>query len=233
MRKKPQVLPPTKNKARRAPAHLYSKENPSPHAFKPGESGNLGGRGGAKDPYKLVSRAMRSRLNAPAPHDVARAAGLPPNASWAQVLGNTLVDMAIFHKDLAAARLVLEYCDAPMPRTAKLELSGPDGEMLQPPSLNIVVVDHKAPPQLQPVAKKLPVRSNYSGEMIPADASERAAAAVVAAVKKGNPCSVATINSCLPPGWVIGPNADTTGLEQAGGNAAHWEQIIRAGVVPV
>ena len=119
----------------------------------------------------------------------------------------------------------------PMPRTTKLELAGPDGEMLQPPSLNIVVVPHTGASQLQPIAK-LPVRSNYSGETIPSELAERAANGIVAAVKKGSPRSVETVNACLPPGWVIGPNADTTGLEQAGGNAAHWEQIIRAGAVP-
>ena len=227
---KPQILPPKKTKERRAPAHLYSKEKPSPFAFKPGHSGNPGGEGRPKDPYRLVSRAMRSRLNTRATDAASFDAGLEPGASWAQVLGVSLINLAI-QGDVQAARTVLEYTDAPLPRTAKLELSGPDGEPLQPPSLNIVVVPTAQLHGPQPVTRKLPVRQQSTG-MIPADLAERAAGAIVAALKRGGLRSVETVNACLPNGWMMGPHADTTGLEQAGGNAAHWEQIIRAGAVP-
>ncbi len=174
---------------------------------------------------------MRSRLNTRATDEAAFAAGLEPGASWAQVLGVSLINLAIAG-DVHAARTVLEYTDQPMPRVAKLELSGPDGEPLQTPSLNIVVVPGGAPQALgpQPVAKKLPARQ--SSEMLSPDLAERAANAVVAAVKKGNPRNVATLNACLPDGWELAPDADISGWETAGTNAAHWEQIIRAGAVP-
>ncbi|MBT9331485.1 DUF5681 domain-containing protein [Paracidobacterium acidisoli] len=229
---KPQILPPTKSNERRSPAGRYTKEKPSPFAFKPGHSGNPGGEGRPKDPYRLVSKAMRSRLNTRATDEAAFAAGLEPGASWAQVLGVSLINLAIAG-DVHAARTVLEYTDQPMPRVAKLEVTGPDGEPLQPPSLNIVIVPGGAP-QLhgpQPVAMKLPARQQ-SSEMLAPDLAERAANAVVAAVKAGKPCSMETVNACLPPGWVLAPDADVTGLEQAGGNSAHWEQLIRAGAVP-
>jgi hypothetical protein len=229
MKKAPQILSPAKTKQHKPPSNAFKPGNA--FAFKPGQSGNSGGMGRPKDPYRLVSRAMRSHLNRRATDTAALDTGLERGASWAQVLGVSLINLAIAG-DVHAARTVLEYTDAPLPRTARLELSGPDGEPLQPPSLNIVVVPCGAPQALspQPVAKKLPARQP-SSEMIPSDAAERAAAAVVVAVKAGKPRSIETVNACLPSGWVLGPDADVTGLEQAGGNAAHFEQIIRAGAI--
>ncbi len=230
MKKAPQILSPAKTNERRAPSNAFKPGNK--FAFQKGQSGNPGGEGRPKDPYRLVSKAMRSRLNTRATDEAAFAAGLEPGASWAQVLGVSLINLAIAG-DVHAARTVLEYTDAPLPRTARLELSGPDGEPLQPPSLNIVVVSGGAPQALgpQPVAKKLPVHSHYSSEMIPNELAERAANAVVAAVKAGKPRSVATLNACLPDGWVLASDADTSGLETAGNNAAHYEQFIKAGAI--
>lgn len=129
---------------------------------------------------------------------------------------------------------MLEYTDAPLPRTARLEVTGPDGEPLQPPSLNIVVVPGGAPQVLglQLVTKKLPAREGQSVEMIPSELAERAANGIVVAIAKGALCSIEIVNKYLPEGWALAPDADVTGLEQAGGNAAHWAQIIRAGAVP-
>ena len=172
-------------------------------------------------------------MNTRATDEAALDAGLEPGASWAQVLGVSLINLAI-QGDVQAARTVLEYTDAPLPRTARLELSGPDGEALAPPSLNIVVVPYAATPQLHHQPKAAPPRlstTHQSSRMLPADLAERAATKVASAVAKGAPRSVQSVNACLPDGWTMGPHADTTGLEQAGGNAAHWEQIIRAGAV--
>lgn len=229
MKKAPQILSPAKTKERRAPSNAFKPGNK--FAFQKGQSGNPGGEGRPRDPYRLVSKAMRSRLNTRATDTAALDAGLERGASWAQVLGVSLINLAI-QGDVHAARTVLEYTDQPMPRVAKLELTGADGEPLQPPSLNIVVVPGGSPLAHgpQPVARKLPGRQ-HSSEMLSPDAAERAAAKVVAAVKAGKPCSMETVNACLPPGWALAPDADVTGLEQAGGNAAHWTQIIRAGAV--
>lgn len=228
MKKAPQILSPTKE--RRPPSNAFKPGNK--FAFQKGQSGNPGGEGRPRDPYKLVSTAMRNRLNTRATDAAAIEAGLERGASWAQVLGVSLINLAIAG-DVHAARTVLEYTDQPMPRVAKLELTGADGEPLQPPSLNIVVVGGGAP-QLhgpQPVAAKLLARERRNSEMIPNELAERAAAAVVAAVKKGNPRNVATLNACLPDGWELAPDADTSGLETAGNNAAHYEQFIKAGAI--
>jgi hypothetical protein len=176
---------------------------------------------------------MRSRLNTRATDAAAVEAGLEPGASWAQVLGVSLINLAIAG-DVQAARTVLEYTDTPMPRTARLELAGPDGEPLRPPALNIVLVSHTGAPQLDglhPVAPRLPVGKRPGSEMLDAALAERAASAVVAAVKAGRPRSIATIDSCLPEGWVFDPTADMAGLQQAT-STAHWEQLLRAGAVP-
>lgn len=228
MKKAPQILSPTKE--RRPPSNAFKPGNK--FAFQKGQSGNPGGEGRPRDPYRLVSKAMRNRLNSRATDAAAIEAGLERGASWAQVLGVSLINLAIAG-DVHAARTVLEYTDQPMPRVAKLELTGADGEPLQPPSLNIVVVPGGAPQALgpQPVAMKLPARGRQSSEMLSPDAAERAAGAIVVAVKKGNPRSIETVNACLPEGWMFDPTADMAGLQQAT-SAAHWTELLRAGAVP-
>lgn len=227
MKKAPQILSPTKE--RRPPSNAFKPGNK--FAFQKGQSGNPGGEGRPRDPYRLVSKAMRSRLNTRATDTAALDAGLERGASWAQVLGVSLINLAIAG-DVHAARTVLEYTDQPMPRVAKLELTGADGEPLQPPSLNIVVVPGGAPQALgpQPVAMKLPARQ-HSSEMLPPDLAERAAGAIVIAVKKGSPRTIETVNRHLPGGWVFDPTADMAGLHQAT-SAAHWTELLRAGAVP-
>lgn len=231
MKKAPQILSPAKTNERRAPSNAFKPGNK--FAFQKGQSGNPGGEGRPRDPYRLVSKAMRNRLNTRATDTAALDAGLERGASWAQVLGVSLINLAIAG-DVHAARTVLEYTDQPMPRVAKLELSGPDGEPLSPPSLLIVPVGGGAPQALGPqaIAMKLPARGRQSSEMIPADLAERAANGIVVAIAKGASRSIETVNKHLPEGWALAPDADVTGLEQAGGNAAHWAQIIRAGAVP-
>jgi hypothetical protein len=97
---------PTERK-RNAPRTAYSKENPSPHSFASGVSGNPGGK---PMHHRLLTRALRARLDTRAPDKVAQALGLPRRASYAQVLSATLVNHAL-RGDMNAVRTIFEYTE--------------------------------------------------------------------------------------------------------------------------
>lgn len=224
MKKKAIILPPERK--RTVPSNAFQPGNK--FAFVKGQSGNLGGEGRPRDPYRLVSKALRHQLNTRATNEAAIDAGLEPGASWSQVIAGVLLRLAA-KGDIAAVREIREFTEG---SKGKLEITGPDGEPLQPPSLNIVIVPGGAP-QLhdpQPVAMKLPARQ-HSSEMISPDAAEHAASGIVVAIKKGASRSVETVNRHLPEGWVFDPTADMAGLQQAT-SAAHWVDLLRAGAVP-
>lgn len=85
------------------PSTAYSRENPSPHAFKAGgPSASPGGKAGK---YRLLSRALRARLDARMPDDVAKALHLPPGSSWAQGLAASLMNAGI-RGDINAVKLI-------------------------------------------------------------------------------------------------------------------------------
>jgi hypothetical protein len=73
--------------------------------FKPGESGNVGGKPHHMD--ALLSRSLRIALADRAPDEVCKALGLPAHASWAQCLARKLIVMAI-RGDFAAMREIRE-----------------------------------------------------------------------------------------------------------------------------
>ncbi len=98
------------------------------HRFKPGHKPNTPGRG--KNPTRLISRALKVQLQNRAPSDVARAAGLPINASNAQVIAANLISIASRDKDaigVGAARVIFEMVE---PKKA-LYLDDDDGEPLE------------------------------------------------------------------------------------------------------
>lgn len=191
------------------------------------DSGNPGGRPRTE---KKLSAAVRAELGQAAVGEICTALGLPAESSWATVVARATILNAA-RGDVAAAREAREATEG---SKSRLEVLDENGDVRRPPALNIVIVDHKAP-QLQhgpqPVAKKLPARERQSSEMIPPDAAERAAGAIVAAVKKGSPRSIETVNRHLPEGWVFDQTADMTGLQQAT-SAEHWTDLLRAGAIP-
>jgi hypothetical protein len=106
------VEPPAERK-KTVPRSAYSATNPSPYAFEAGgPSPNPGGRAGSKS--RLLSRALKARLDTRAPDSVASAFQLGRGASWAQVLSAALVTQAV-KGDTQAARMVAEYTE-PLPK---------------------------------------------------------------------------------------------------------------------
>jgi hypothetical protein len=83
----------SKKRKKRPPRTAYSKENPSPHAFKPGESGNPGGKAHHAD--ALLSKSLRVALADRAPAEVTQGFNLPSTASWSQVIARKLLILAI------------------------------------------------------------------------------------------------------------------------------------------
>lgn len=108
---------------RNPPKTAYSKENPSPHAFQPGVSPNPGGRAGSKP--RLLSRALKARLDCRAPDAVAASLKVPRGSSWATVLAQALVVQAI-KGDVSASRMIAEYSEGPPAQ--KLAFGFGDGE---------------------------------------------------------------------------------------------------------
>jgi len=89
----------SKLRKKNAPRTAYSKENPSPHAFQPGQSGNPGGKARLVDVH--LSRSLRIVLADRAPDEVCTAMGLPTHSTWSLCLARKLVHMAV-RGDLAA-----------------------------------------------------------------------------------------------------------------------------------
>jgi hypothetical protein len=87
-KKTPALAPRKKNPPRTA----YSKENPSPHAFKPGQSGNPSGK--SKNMNTLLSHGLRSDLADRASNEECTKAGLPAGCSNSQVIRARLMIIA-------------------------------------------------------------------------------------------------------------------------------------------
>lgn len=220
------IVPGKKSKRPRSTPSPHKFAPGNPWRFQPGVSGNPGGRPRTE---KKLSAAFRAELGQAAVGEICTALGLPAESSWATVVARATILNAA-RGDVAAAREAREATEG---SKSRVEVLDENGDVRRPPSLNIVIVPGGAP-QLhgpQPVAKKLPARERQSSEMIPPDAAERAAGAIVAAVKKGSPRSIETVNRHLPEGWVLDPAADVAGLEQAT-SAAHWTDLLRTGAVP-
>ncbi len=96
------VKPSTRKKT--VPRSAYSKTNPSPNQFKPGQgSPNPGGKPRQFD--HLLSRSLRVCLADRAPNAVAEQLNLNPGASWSQCLAHRLVHLAM-RGDLTALQLI-------------------------------------------------------------------------------------------------------------------------------
>jgi hypothetical protein len=124
----------TKKRKRRAPSTAYSRQHPSPHAFKPGESGNPGGKPRLMD--HLLSQKLRVALCDRAPDAVCEALALPHHSSWAQCIARKLIYMAV-RGDLQAMREIREATEG-LKVHASLDLPDPDNA---PPVFEVVFIE--------------------------------------------------------------------------------------------
>lgn len=109
------------SRKRRPPSTAYSKERPSPHAFKAGQpSANPGGK---PRHHRLLSRTARADVARRAPNEVARALGLPCGSSWGQCLIRSLLRAGV-RGDLTAARLLFEYTEGAPPQRGAVAADG-------------------------------------------------------------------------------------------------------------
>ena len=84
----------TKKRKRNPPRTAFSKTNPSPHEFQPGNVPICpGGKPRATD--HLLSKSLRIALCDRAPDEVCTALGLPPHSSWSQVLARKLTEFLL------------------------------------------------------------------------------------------------------------------------------------------
>lgn len=98
------------------------------YRFKPGHKPSTPGKG--KNPTRLISRALKIQLQNRAPSDVARAAGLPLNASNAMCIAANLIAIAMTDRDavgVGAARCIFDMVE---PKKA-VYLDDEDGEPLE------------------------------------------------------------------------------------------------------
>ena len=77
---------------RKAPSTAYSKENPSPYAFKPGNNANPSGK--SKNVNTLLSHGLRGDLSDRASNEECTKAGLPAGSSNSQVIRARLMIIA-------------------------------------------------------------------------------------------------------------------------------------------
>lgn len=82
----------SKPRKKNPPRTAYSKANPSPYAFKPGENGHTGG---TPKRDALLSRSLRVALSERAPDEVCQALHIPTHSSWSQCLARKLLHQAI------------------------------------------------------------------------------------------------------------------------------------------
>jgi hypothetical protein len=124
----------TKKRTKTLARTAYSKENPSPHAFKPGESGNPGGK--PRNVDQLLSKTLRVALCDRAPDEVAEGFHLPRGASWAQCLTRRLLIMAV-RGDLQAMREIREATEG-LKVHASLDVPDPN---IPPPLFELVFIE--------------------------------------------------------------------------------------------
>jgi hypothetical protein len=102
-----------------APRSAFKPGNP--HVFKPGQSGNPGGRPKGSE-SRLISKALLAYLGDRAPNEVATACGLPFGASWAQCMAKRLITLAL-RGDVSAMREVREATEG---NRIRADLNFPD-----------------------------------------------------------------------------------------------------------
>jgi hypothetical protein len=123
-----------KQRKRNLPRTAFKTANE--HSFRPGQSGNPGGK--VKVGNDLLSKSLRVALADCAPDDVCKAVGLPlGHASWAQVLAHRLLYLAV-RGDLQAMKEIREATEG---QHSRVDLYGLDA-LDQNPA-------HTAPPLIE------------------------------------------------------------------------------------
>ena len=115
----------TPPKKRKVSSTVFSKEHPSPHAFKPRdpETGEIDPRinreGKPKNQTTLLSRSLREQLAAPAPKEVAEGLGLGRNASWSACITTYLLRASLSRDTfLQAIEIIGRLTEPKGPQTA-------------------------------------------------------------------------------------------------------------------
>jgi hypothetical protein len=99
--------------------------------FKPGQSGNPGGK---PKIHQRMGVAYAAILAEAVPDEVALAAGIPLGSTWAMAIARGIVARAA-RGDVRAAREVREVTEGKVTKKQKIE--GNNGQPLQPPLLHI------------------------------------------------------------------------------------------------
>ncbi len=110
----------TKKRKHGAPSNAFMPGNTM--GFRPGESGNVGGKPHHMD--ALLSRSLRIALADRAPDEVCKALGLQAHASWAQCLSRKLIYMAV-RGDLQA---LVEIRNCTEGTRSRIDVFAGDGE---------------------------------------------------------------------------------------------------------
>lgn len=133
MAKKTRIEMVNKPRKKNPPRTAFKKGEENPHAFKPGESGNPGGK---PKEHRLLSKALRMHLANRAPDSVCEALNLPHHSSWAQCVGMRLIRLAITSIDTNAIRAVHEISEG---SRSRLEIVDESDACF--PSMEIVFVE--------------------------------------------------------------------------------------------
>ena len=127
------------------PRTAYSKENPSPYAFKPGHSGNPSG----KSPMEahLLSKKTLARLNERAPAAWCKSAGLPLTSSKAECLaewGENTAARLLQQGDLDGLRWLASITEPKGGTSVNVGVAigaGGDAAQLQGPAMRVFFIE--------------------------------------------------------------------------------------------
>ena len=158
-----------KPRKKNPPRTAFKRGEPNPHAFQPGSgSPNPGGKP-RPELDKILSRALRERLNTRAPDATCASCQVPHHSSWAQCLAAIIVRKA--STEAAFLQLLLSYTEG-LPKASLALDSNISGDMPEggdciivnfvasshpeAATLNVVETppDHMPPPLIE--AKLLP-----------------------------------------------------------------------------
>lgn len=128
-KKKPRKPNPSKTK--------FSRENPSPTQFVPGQSGNPGGKPRTD---RLLSKALNVALGDKAPREACDLVQIPFGASWAMVLARRILRLAMTQDwGIAAMREIREATEGSRGRLDVFGGHGGDEEA--PPVMTLAFID--------------------------------------------------------------------------------------------
>jgi hypothetical protein len=115
----------------------FSKDRPNPHAFKPGESGNPGGKL-KSDADRLVRKNVLRFVQDPANLELCEAHGLPRNSSYGTILAKRLLKQALLNEQWAVQLVLGLIGEAPGTR---LDVFGSLGGSEEKSIMELVFID--------------------------------------------------------------------------------------------